>query len=61
MFAFPCARSFFKSAKGTLLLGLCLYSGGGFVISKIIENTDDPQVHKLLSGVLVFWYDGVGC
>lgn len=57
----PTAHSFLNTGKGVALMGLCIFSGGGYFITKLSGAVENPNLQQALSLLLVFWcVSGVG-
>lgn len=54
---FSCSTpdSFLNTGKGVALMGLCIFSGGGFFITKLSSAVENPSLQQALSLLLVFW------
>ncbi|PRW20875.1 hypothetical protein C2E21_8597 [Chlorella sorokiniana] len=50
----------FDSARGRLALGLAVASGGGMVLTFLMQQTTDPKRMQQLQLALVFWLIFVG-
>ncbi|KAL6785683.1 hypothetical protein ACKKBG_A01220 [Auxenochlorella protothecoides x Auxenochlorella symbiontica] len=47
--------SFLNTGKGVALMGLCIFSGGGYFITKLSGAVENPNLQQALSLLLVFW------